>query len=254
MSSVDVKPTSNRKPAGKADAPERAVQAGARVVHARAGASSRARDRLLGRQAVAGHLARKAPRRGCPSRRASPIRARPRSSAASPIRSRSASPATTTRSTAASRRRARRRARCSTRSSRRGSRRSARAACRAWPRTSTAMLDDRYHRSPFAEARTRDEAPLEDAVAMLARERLTGLEAAARRGASGRALAPLYRGQGRRRSRPARATLILDQRAYARLVRKLLSSLGHRERIRRRRRRIGGGDGGQDAARGRRRG
>ena len=40
----------------------------------------------------------------------------------------------------------------------------------------TAMLDDRYHRSPFAEARTREEAPLEDAVAMLARERLTGLE------------------------------------------------------------------------------
>ena len=39
----------------------------------------------------------------------------------------------------------------------------------------TAMLDDRYHRSPFAEARTREEAPLEDAVAMLARERLTGL-------------------------------------------------------------------------------
>ena len=32
-----------------------------------------------------------------------------------------------------------------------------------------AMLDDRYHRSPFAEARTREEAPLEDAVAMLAR-------------------------------------------------------------------------------------
>ena len=39
----------------------------------------------------------------------------------------------------------------------------------------TAMLDDRYHRSPFAEARDRDEAPLEDAVAMLVRERLTGL-------------------------------------------------------------------------------
>ena len=40
----------------------------------------------------------------------------------------------------------------------------------------TAMLDDRDHRSPFAEARSRDEAPLEDAVAMLARERLTGLK------------------------------------------------------------------------------
>src|SRR5271167_4523478 len=40
----------------------------------------------------------------------------------------------------------------------------------------TAMLDDRYNRSPFAEALTREEAPLEDAVAMLARERLTGLK------------------------------------------------------------------------------
>ena len=40
----------------------------------------------------------------------------------------------------------------------------------------TAMLDDRYHKSPFAEARDRDEAPLEDAVAMLVRERLTGLK------------------------------------------------------------------------------
>ena len=38
------------------------------------------------------------------------------------------------------------------------------------------MLDDRYHRSPFAEARDRDEAPLEDAVAMMVRERLTGLK------------------------------------------------------------------------------
>src|ERR1700728_2515971 len=46
-----------------------------------------------------------------------------------------------------------------------------------------AMLDDRYHRSPFAEARTREEAPLEDAVAMLARQRLTGRQTA--RGARG---------------------------------------------------------------------
>src|SRR5580693_7967460 len=73
----------------------------------------------------------------------------------------------------------------------------------------TAMLDDRYHRSPFAEARTREEAPLEDAVAMLARQRLTGLEPP--RGAA--RLVELWRP-------------LLDQRAYARLVRKVLSSLG----------------------------
>ena len=64
----------------------------------------------------------------------------------------------------------------------------------------TAMLDDRYHRSPFAEARTREEAPLEDAVAMLARRTHDGPRAAARGGAHGRALAPVYRGEGRNRS------------------------------------------------------
>jgi cobaltochelatase CobT len=89
----------------------------------------------------------------------------------------------------------------------------------------TAMLDDRYHRSPFAEARTREEAPLEDAVAMLARERMTGLEPP--RGAA--RLVELWRPfieekAGAELDRLSDA--LLDQRAYARLVRKVLSSLG----------------------------
>ncbi len=89
----------------------------------------------------------------------------------------------------------------------------------------TAMLDDRYHRSPFAEARTRDEAPLEDAVAMLVRERLTGL--APPRGAAH--VVELWRPfleekAGADLDRLGEA--LLDQRAYARLVRRLLSSLG----------------------------
>jgi cobaltochelatase CobT len=89
----------------------------------------------------------------------------------------------------------------------------------------TAMLDDRYHRSPFAEARTRDEAPLEDAVAMLVRERLTGL--APPRGAAH--VVELWRPfleekAGADLDRLGEA--LLDQRAYAKLVRKLLSSLG----------------------------
>ena len=89
----------------------------------------------------------------------------------------------------------------------------------------TAMLDDRYHRSPFAEARTREEAPLEDAVAMLARERMTGLEPP--RGAA--RLVELWRPfieekAGADLDRLSDA--LLDQRAYARLVRKVLSSLG----------------------------
>ena len=89
----------------------------------------------------------------------------------------------------------------------------------------TAMLDDRYHRSPFAEARTREEAPLEDAVAMVARERMTGLEPP--RGAA--RLVELWRPfieekAGADLDRLGEA--LLDQRAYARLVRKVLSSLG----------------------------
>ncbi len=89
----------------------------------------------------------------------------------------------------------------------------------------TAMLDDRYHRSPFAEARTREEAPIEDAVAMLARERLTGMKPPP----GARRLTELWRGfieekAGRDLDRLDGA--LLDQRAYARLVQKLLTSLG----------------------------
>ncbi|MBV9290780.1 MAG: cobaltochelatase subunit CobT [Hyphomicrobiales bacterium] len=89
----------------------------------------------------------------------------------------------------------------------------------------TAMLDDRYHRSPFAEARTRDEAPLEDAVAMLARERLTGL----RPPPGAQRLTELWRSfieekAGRDLDRLREA--VHNQRAYARLVQKVLNSLG----------------------------
>jgi cobaltochelatase CobT len=89
----------------------------------------------------------------------------------------------------------------------------------------TAMLDDRYHRSPFAEARTREEAPLEEAVAMLARERMTGLEPP--RGAA--RLVELWRPFIEEKAGADLDQLgdaLLDQRAYARLVRKVLSSLG----------------------------
>src|ERR1700722_12682228 len=88
-----------------------------------------------------------------------------------------------------------------------------------------AMLDDRYHRSPFAEARTREEAPLEEAVAMLARERMTGLPPP--RGAA--RLVELWRPFIEEKAGAELDQLgdaLLDQRAYARLVRKVLSSLG----------------------------
>ncbi len=88
----------------------------------------------------------------------------------------------------------------------------------------TAMLDDRYHKSPFAEARDRDEAPLEVAVAMLVRERLTGLKPPSgahrivglwRPYVEGKAGAELDRLDG----------AMLDQRAFAKSVHRLLASL-----------------------------
>jgi cobaltochelatase CobT len=39
-----------------------------------------------------------------------------------------------------------------------------------------AMLEDRYHRGAYAEVTDRADAPLEDAVAMMVRERLSGLK------------------------------------------------------------------------------
>ena len=53
----------------------------------------------------------------------------------------------------------------------------------------TAMLDDHFHRGKFDQITDRADAPLSEAVAMLVRERLTGLRR--RRGAQdGRSLAP----------------------------------------------------------------
>src|ERR1700729_2031349 len=89
----------------------------------------------------------------------------------------------------------------------------------------TPMPDDRYPPSPLAEARTREEAPLEEAVAMLARERMTGLEPP--RGAA--RLVELWRPFIEEKAGADLDKLgdaLLDQRAYARLVRKVLSSLG----------------------------
>ena len=90
----------------------------------------------------------------------------------------------------------------------------------------TAMLDDRYHRSPFAEARTREEAPLEEAVDD-ARARAHDGTRAPRAGAA--SLIVLCRPFIEEKACAEIDQLgdaLLDQRAYARLVRKVLSSLG----------------------------
>ncbi len=88
----------------------------------------------------------------------------------------------------------------------------------------TAMLDDRFHRGPYAEVTERADAPLDDAVAMMVRERLTGLgpPAAARR------IVDLWRPYVEEKAGGQLDRLdasILDQRAFARSIHKLLASL-----------------------------
>src|ERR1700761_2790806 len=88
----------------------------------------------------------------------------------------------------------------------------------------TAMLDDRYHRSPFAEARDRDEAPLEDAVAMLVRERLTGLKPPSGANRLVELWRPYVEGKAAAELDKLDGTM-LDQRAFAKSVHRLLASL-----------------------------
>ncbi|MCJ2064802.1 cobaltochelatase subunit CobT [Methylobacterium sp. J-088] len=89
----------------------------------------------------------------------------------------------------------------------------------------TAMLEDRYHRGGKYENITdRADAPMEDAVALMVRERLTGQQppkAAAK-------IVALWRGHIEAKAGPNLDGLlgsIEDQRKFARSVRELLSSL-----------------------------
>ena len=249
MSSVDVKPTSNRKPAGKAET-RRTSRSSRRSPPARGRwrVEPGARDHLFGRQTVAADLGRKGAKARLPE---PPRKPNPREAAIVRGLADSFALRLACHNDALHRRlapesppaRALFDAVEQARVEAIGSRRMQGVASNI-----TAMLDDRYHRSPFAEARTREEAPLEDAVAMLARERMTGLEPP--RGAARlvELWRPLHRGEGRRRARSAerrspRPARLRQAGAQGPLI------LGARERLRRRRRGVGRGDGGQDAAR-----
>ena len=88
----------------------------------------------------------------------------------------------------------------------------------------TAMLDDRFHRGKFDEVSDRADAPIEDAVAMLVRERLTG-EAPP---AAARKLVELWRPlieerAGRSLDRLER--VVNDQRRFGDVVHDLLDNL-----------------------------
>ncbi|PTM40907.1 cobaltochelatase subunit CobT [Bosea sp. 124] len=89
----------------------------------------------------------------------------------------------------------------------------------------TAMLEDRYHRGGrYEEITDRADAPLEDALALMVRERLTGLKPPK----AAEKLVDLWREQieakaGADLDRLAKA--VEDQRAFARTVRDMLASL-----------------------------
>jgi cobaltochelatase CobT len=93
-----------------------------------------------------------------------------------------------------------------------------------------AMLQDRYHRGNFHEITDRADAPLEDAVALVLRERLTGLKPPP----AGQKIVELWRdfieeraGADLSRLDPAS----LDQRRFAEAVRDMLGHLGMQDEL-----------------------
>ncbi|MBI3435330.1 MAG: cobaltochelatase subunit CobT [Proteobacteria bacterium] len=91
-------------------------------------------------------------------------------------------------------------------------------------RNLAAMLDDRYHRGKFDDVTDRADAPLEDAVAMIVRERLTG----AAPPVAARKIVDLWRPwieERAGRNLDQLETLVEDQRRFAGAVRDLLHAL-----------------------------
>src|SRR5690606_523122 len=87
-----------------------------------------------------------------------------------------------------------------------------------------AMLEDRYHRGNYHEITDRADAPLEDAVALLVREKLTGSAPPA----SGRKVLELWRDWIEERAGSNLGQLediVDDQRRFAAAVRDLIASL-----------------------------
>ncbi len=88
----------------------------------------------------------------------------------------------------------------------------------------SAMLEDKYHRGNFQDVRDVADAPIEDAIAMMVRERLTGMAPPA----SAKPLVDLWRPHIEEKAGATLDTLtgrIEDQKAFARLVRDLLVKL-----------------------------
>ncbi|MEP9376727.1 cobaltochelatase subunit CobT [Aquabacter sp. CN5-332] len=91
-------------------------------------------------------------------------------------------------------------------------------------RNLTAMLSDRYHRGPYADITDRADAPIEDAIALMVRERLTGQAPPP----DARKIVDLWRDfiESRAEGDLARlAETLEDQKAFGQITRDLLSSL-----------------------------
>ena len=91
-------------------------------------------------------------------------------------------------------------------------------------RNLTAMLQDRYHRGHYADITEQSEAPIEEAVALLVRERLTGQAAPP----DGRRIVDLWRAHIEARAGDDLARLadsLEDQKRFGEIARDLLASL-----------------------------
>src|SRR6516165_4978324 len=91
-------------------------------------------------------------------------------------------------------------------------------------RNLAAMLDDRFHRGKFDDITDRADAPIEDAVALMVRERLTGLQPPP----AARKIVDLWREDIEARAGTDLDQLdgkVDDQRAFARIVRDVLAHL-----------------------------
>ena len=88
----------------------------------------------------------------------------------------------------------------------------------------SAMLDDRFHRGKFDEITDRADAPIEDALALIVRERLTGQAPPAAARQAGRFVAPMDRGSRRPQPRSA-GEGGENQRRFADAIHDLLDSL-----------------------------
>ena len=92
------------------------------------------------------------------------------------------------------------------------------------------MLEDKYAKANLADVRDKADAPIEEAMALMVRERLTGRAAPKSGERVRRSLARLDRAQGRRRL-DGLVDKLDDQQAFARVVRDMLASMEMAEEL-----------------------